>query len=812
MLANEIAGHFSPTGTALAEQQFSSERSEHDRVLSAQVRPDVLKPGCSLLDDVWEVRSAKPDGLGKRWLTLDFTVPIAPGPVALNDQGHVNDLLTAKLYTLHSYSGQLSWTSTTQGMYRSLTTLMDLVRWRLAEGLPLMSDLNSDWFETFTDKVRERGRWALLPHEERICSYLKSIEDGRETFPITFHPTKSRLAVNEVARKLGVSGRLQVPDREWSKILRCFREHHPDLYEETVRTRLTDPLSPIHEGDQGNSLTESQTFEILAPFERLWSLRNVMGHDPLGYRAFDGRTTRARLAKTIASTELERTLVPPPEQVCWLVDSSCRLIVHCNDTLKEAYRAVADAYILYPHRPGVHAGKNELYRNRRMYIQDALASAVETIAAKMANGPVGKTLSGLDPVYERRDSNRGKRKKYSIRDLLFKMLPAACAAVIAALTARRNSEICRLQHGCISYDANGDPNMSVWIAKTLRKEDSIPAPTMVVQAVNVLDWLTETQRSKTGNNWLFSFSDPAKIDQNVRFTMNEGLRMLSSFSGVPSLPDGTEWPWKAHQFRTFFGVTYFWRFDFPSLTALSDFFRHFNPTMTKSYVTRVVKGALLKLQEEKAANRRLKRRNASDEVSAAVSYASERAVDFERCRTDFMLRIAKAAADGTAPLSGRAGELWNRELLALMDQAAAYSHLATPAERAQRTLDELIADWVNGKTLEPHPAGHSFCKCGKSDADLATAACLQARKGIEEDFEPSRTIGPDYSYAADEVCSKCPHNVQRACANRSYWLAAIKESEISAKLAPSESQRKRATERANVLRAHSKRCFDGDDE
>jgi hypothetical protein len=672
-----------------------------------------------------------------------------------------------------------------------------------------MSDLSKGWFEEFVDNVRVRGRWGLLPHRERVLNYLEMIEDGREIFPID--RASPRLLGNEVARKLGVTFRLQIPEKEWRLVLERLKEVHPEVYQATVRRRSVDPLSVNYNDIQDGRLTVSQTVEVLAPFARLWSLRKSMAHDPIGFRPFDHQTSCFQLAEAIASKPLERTLVPPPEQVCWLVDGSCRLIMDCENLLKEAYRAVVDAYILFPSQSDSYRARKNNWLRRREYLNNSLASIVKSITSKLRyENEAGGESSILAEYSWQRSATRKHKCGFVVRDLLFKLLPAACAVVIAALTARRNSEIARLHHDCISIDENGDPNLSVWIAKTLRRLDSIPVPASVVSAVNVLTWLTEKQREATNAPWLFSFADPAADGRNVEFRMNDGLKMLAAFTGVPALPDGSTWDWKAHQFRTFFGVTYYWRFDFPSLTALSDFFRHFNPTMTRSYVTRIVKGTLTKLLEEKEATRRIKgkQRSTSDELSSAIRFADDRVSDFERCQTDFLTRVAKSVAEGKESLSGRGGEVWNRELSALVDKASTHVHLAASTEAADRTFNSLIAQWVQSKKLEPHPGGHSFCKCGTSESDLATAACLRMKKEHEEEtFDSARATGPDYAYAADLTCSHCPHNVQRSRANERYWVSAIAEAELASERGATEYQRRRAKERTEKLREHHRRCF-----
>jgi len=794
--------HLSPN--CVGEQH----RKEHDRVLSNFIRPCLLAPSSSLLDDCWKFRSDNPPGLGAQWVDIDFTLPIAPGPIALNDPRHINDLLTAKLFVLGGLSeGGNGWTTTAEGARRSFTSLLDVIRWRVANGIPRMDDLSRSWFEEFVDNVRDRGRWGLLPHRDRVLDYVKKLSDGEEVFPIDNRHGSPRLLANSVARKLGVSMRSQIPPKEWAYVLNAFKGEYPQIYHHTVKHRSGDPLDEGLINSVDGQLTVSQTAEILAPFDRLWTLRKLMQHDPIGFRPFDHHTSCFQLARAIAAKPLERTLVPPPEQMCWLVDSSCRLIMDCETLMRDAHRAVAEAYLLYPDQPGGYQIRERMRVRRREYLNDALSTIVDSIVKKMQKDKGDSAPCVLIPEYKwLRSFARKRQYGIVVRDLLFKILPAACAVVIAALTARRNSEISRLQYDCIFDDENGDPYLSVWIAKTLRRLDSIPIPASVVVAVNILKWLTVTQREATGTPWLFSFADPAAAGQRIRYRMNEGLNMLAAFAGVPPLSDGSTWVWKAHQFRSFFGVTYFWRFDFPSLTALSDFFGHYNPTMTRAYVTRVVKGALTQLMEEKEAAKRSKKRPIDDAISTAIRYADDRVSDFERCQADFLFRVAKSVAEGKETLTGRGGEIWSREIRAIVARASTHVHFSANADIADRTFDSLIAGWIEGKKLEPHPDGHSFCKCGAEESDLSVAACLR-EKSEHEGFDPAQEAGPDYAYAGDLICSDCSHNIQRARANERYWTSAIADAELVAERGGTAAQRQRAEERGKKLRAHVGRCF-----
>ena len=582
-------------------------REEHDRILSALVRPPILIGDGSICDDVWRLRPDGPRHLGKP--TIDFRVPIAPGPVLLTDPVNCHDLLTAKIYLCYNVDDEFeSWRNTARGLQQSWINLLNVIRWRVAHGLPRMSDLTQPWFELFVEEVKQGGRWQLLPHEERIKQYLTKIRDGHEVLPIVNREGRRTLAANEIARRLGVSARVQIPDPAWSLVLDHLMTVDPVAYRNTIRLRRTaSSVEPDQSG--GNGLTVSQTTGILQPFDRLWVLRDRLLHDPIAVRAFDHHTSCLNLAEAIASKNLERTRLPPAPQVCWLVDASLRLVLTCEPHLRRMQEVVVEGFHRYPR--DVTAGfsaRRSAKNSRDSYFRHHLPPLLRALAKSMNRSPTDD--APFLPTYTWDGMWAGGPKEgIDVRDLLFVLLPAACAVVIATLSARRKSEIEGLRHDCLIYDNYGDPFLSVWIQKTLRHLDKIPVPMSIVRTVEVLLRLSADSREERNEPWLFSFKDPGS-GENVNFSMGHALKALAAFVQVPPLPDGSKWDFRPHQFRGFFGVVYFWRFDYPSLTALTDFYGHFNPKATQGYVTRLVQGSLLRLQDERSAA--LKRLKAGD--------------------------------------------------------------------------------------------------------------------------------------------------------------------------------------------------------
>lgn len=786
-------------------------REAHDGILRDLDTPPFLVEGRRPVDDVYLIRTDDPRGRVRTLHTIDFRVPVLPGPVLLTDAGYEHDLLTAKLYVLHGLgTGRLDWTTSAYCMTTDWLALLNLIRWRIQQGLRRMEGLTRPWVELFIDHVRRGGRLGLLPHEERVAAYLAEVESGREVLPVV-NKGRRVLAVNEVARRLGVTTRHQIPIPAWQPVLDLLARLDPAAHRNTVRNAKRVTLLADAQGEPGGAgLIPQQVFEILQPLERLWSLREVMAHDPVPYRAFDQVTTCMGVAHGLSCKPVGRTPLPPVDQVCALVDGALRLVLACEAEAGKLQAVVEEGFRLHPRRglDAPWAERTRAKRERRAFWRERLPERLDAFGRAAFPDTAAPPLLA---TYHWRRQGRGELKPGTdARDLLFVLLPAACAVVVATFSARRNTEISSLREDSIVFDEHGNPCLTTWIEKTLRAVDRIPVPASVVRAVEVLRRLSLEARRARGEEWLFSLKDPGEAGASVDFDMSQSLKALAAFLGVPPLPDGSAWDFQPHQFRVFFGVVYYWVYDYPSLTALSSFFRHFDPTTTRGYVTQAVQGSFLRLVEERRAARRTRAGKAAangDETRRAVLAIKERGRDFEEVRQEFLLEVARGAADGDSPLRGFGGETWNRELAALVEGLSREVQIA-PAGVGEASLDVALRAWIKGRHLEPHPAGHSFCKCGPALPDLAAAACLAVKAASAGDgFDLALETGPDHAHAADETCAGCPHNVQRPVANRLYWEGRIAEADHAAAKAATDGQRRNAAARAARLRDHHARCF-----
>lgn len=159
---------------------------------------------------------------------------------------------------------------------------------------------------------------------------------------------------------------------------------------------------------------------------------------------------------------------------------------------------------------------------------------------------------------------------------LTRLLATACFIVIASLTARRKEELGQLVAGC--YDGGW---LSVYIEKTSQRMDSQPVPPLVGKAIEILEKISGEARELYKTDSIFVL-----LNKSTELIEYDPAQYLNRFYEITTKEKvGIEWRFSPHQFRRFFALIYYHRFDDAALGILSFHLRHFNIEMTKRYVT-----------------------------------------------------------------------------------------------------------------------------------------------------------------------------------------------------------------------------------
>lgn len=293
-------------------------------------------------------------------------------------------------------------------------------------------------------------------------------------------------------------------------------------------------------------------------------------------------------------------------------------------------------------------------------------------------------------------------------------LATACWIIIAAFTARRDEEIDDLREGCLRGDETSGWWMHVYIEKTLQRKEWIPVPRLVAKAIEVLSTISGSARRTTGTDRLFQWQSP-----DCEVTHFDVGRHLDDFAAAVRVPlhrphnaPPAQWHWHPHQFRRFFAVLYFYRFEGATIEALSHHLRHFSLEMTKRYVTQ------------------------DPEVAALWT-------DVE---WGYMGHVARTIVAGERTVSGAAGERLKKTAQRLLDMFRRKLQVAS-VDRVGASLALIMQR--QGLVLTPKP--WVTCSCPRTRDAAKTAGCRRQR-AIEAD-----AVGPDFAHAGPSVCPFCPH-------------------------------------------------------
>jgi integrase len=454
------------------------------------------------------------------------------------------------------------------------------------------------------------------------------------------------------------------------------------------------------------------------------------------------------LARAIENREQSRTPSAPAEQTCYLIDRAILWVLYYGEDIKRFVEAL-----------------NEVASNHRIRLQaDAVALVQESFKPKYS----GEGFPSAPwPVEGLRGPISADSKGLPLYTVMYGHLAVSCALIIAAFSARRKEEIVSLTDGCVS-EVDGDYLLEVWIEKTLRHQQKVPVPAIVARAVETLQWLSMTHRKRTKEKWLFGFDTLIPFrgkSRLVGFGFPQVLREFAEYVGVPALPDGTYWHFTPHQFRRFFSIVYFYRYRYPSLSALSEYLRHFNPDTTRQYISEVSQGSFARLSEESKVDQ--------DLWSVMQRDAQRNLDEISETSQEFKVEVLTEALNNPDKMRGFGGDKLRAELQKKLDEAENKFRIGSkPPDDPSRTLDEIIIAFANSCTIEPKGFGHSYCKCSTSQLDLEVAACVQ--EGQEGQDGKGPIVGPDNRFVADLTCSKCVHNVQLP-ENEVYWRDLIEK-------------------------------------
>lgn len=752
-------------------------QSRHDRIIGSLPHRYWLVEG-KFTDNVWVIRTDSGQ-VRKGKFKVRFDPIIAPCLRAHD----LEDIITAKLlvyYGLANGDGRYQTASTIPLLIRSY---FQFVRWRVSKGLYRNSDLTPDWINCLLQDLSLRGIVDLPPYGDRLTDLRKRISSGEYQVPFYVKGCRKVARVKDLCEAIGAPSAKALPRRIEVEIDQIILDQGMVASKRApLRRNSVETLDD--DNDDPAALSETRIITFLTPLQLLFVYREELTHDQISFSPFDGEKGTAYAAKGIARVDRKRSLTIPAYQGCFLVDKALTWITTYFVEIKDFLERLNSTI--------------EKYNGRWRPHEAAFLFHLREDNERYSDQP--GSWWPIHPTYfppQGSALNIGSQPP-SLRMVLFEFLASAAIIVIAAFAARRREEVDSLTDDCIKTD-DGEYWLECWISKNIQSTDRIPVPPSVFQAVEVLKWLSEKSRKLTSDRWICSFADVIEISGKQKKTFGyEVYRSLDRFAeyvGVPTI-GGERWVPKPTQYRRFFGMVYFHRFDFPSLIALSNFYRHYNPARTRGYILEISYGSSVRRAEEK--HERMSRKN--DRIER---FSKDRQDDFLKSGHEFRMKVIADAVTGEDYLRGFGGETIMSDFARASADFKNRIQIKPEDPLNPSHLNSLLREFTAEMWIEPHPAGHSFCKCTSKQIDLGAAACL--RKRHEIDPHASLPSGPDLAFATPDTCAGCVHNLQRAC-NSSWWQETLDHEEHQREHALTPFLREVAAARAEVASKLVQRC------
>ena len=596
-------------------QKYSSyfvELDEEERSQVGSYQPHFLDSAkCCYHDNVWFFR-----GASKEAHSVDFDVPIAPGK-KLTDYP---DLLTTLKITA-MLSGTIKTRSLggygPQNIIKFCHKIINLYRVIFyCFGIENLSSINPSISEKLKEELVKPVAERLDIHK-RLTDYFLILEE-EDVAKLKVDSGKNfDLDVLELAGALGVSSRLL--SKECIVSLTKFRRDNGFYVSSHLKKFLArehdEPTSSLSADAIRKELSALNkffslivAFEDIIPESQRLSNNFLQDVDPnkLGKRVGKSSQRTKNIPREIFFKLMDRAIRWVVDYADPLIEYRDKALEHYNDMCanesrggtaenRRHYAAKRMAQFFDDHPLKVFAGepgapypitsfdKNQIdsiLASKRTISDDQVQRALSLVA----DGATYKTAAdavGISKASLSRILNGGWRKPgFGLDKVLHCYLPTACLLVIYCFTARRQVEIESLEAGCCIETTEG-PYIRMYSAKVDQAFDYFPTTRLVKKAVSVLEKLSAPVRSGDSQGLLqvpslqgghYHFWQSGKINEFANMVEADGDKKNKCV-------------FSEHQFRRFFAMTYFFRYDAGDLPSLSWHMRHSDFEMTMKYLT-----------------------------------------------------------------------------------------------------------------------------------------------------------------------------------------------------------------------------------
>lgn len=328
-------------------------------------------------------------------------------------------------------------------------------------------------------------------------------------------------------------------------------------------------------------------------------------------------------------------------------------------------------------------------------------------------------------------------------------LPIACFVLCGIFTARRMAELVSLEY----ENLKGDAKTGHWYTSYVGKRamyNAFPCTWTVADSIRALAYLMELRGIDKDEPVFSAIRGTGRLGQRLR-------NGLARFGKLVQSEDGDGWQLAPHQFRKVFALIYRWRYDHPSLIALSVYFGHVNPKHIRPYIN----------------SNEWKR----DNLEAGKQFTLAKLRD---------IALSKVKSKG---IFGKTLERATVRALSQVELADENEQLAVLSQLIERRqLDLRAMPW-------------GYCGVRSVHSNLRRAACAS-----KEDIRSKATIDPEMSN--EDKCAGCLF----FCTDKSrrlHWVSKSERLRIAVDSAPNNSMAKRVMQqRLHRLESFTRNNFD----
>lgn len=619
------------------------------------------------------------------------------------------------------------------------------VRWRLSLGLANNELIEKQHFEQYCDSL-SGDLLDTIPIYERLDTVFSEIQAGIVDFNDFYKPAEKnkRQIFNWelLADLLGVT-KVSISTSRPFVVELCDRISSLD---HEIGAEILNSLSRSGPERAREDYSES----VVHKFMLFWNILHkitVAGLLPRGgltFNPFEKLSVKQTLLR-IKSRPQSRTPTLAPEDFVRLLQTACKWAFEYGDYILEA------------------AESRRAYADRNWYKRAKdFSEYFDRIrppgAPKLHHG---WTISKTDLVL--------KSERLQLVDAV-KHLLTSCAIIIGCFSARRGGEISMLLSDCI-MQVGSQYQLQVYIEKTLQRIDKVPVPKMVAAAVDVLKRATG---QLDGSNPPGSLFHVLKQDQAVFFEFTACLKAFTIYNEMPPPAGETEWTFTSHQLRRGAAIYFYYGNDWRDFNNVAHLLRHFDPEMSRIYLTEAVAGAIIDLEDELRARSRVAKIKNKKALKAWVVQVQEQLANLRALSSEteevrvgaYIYRMLNKHGDGLDDAIGHGVKRLRMDLEAMIEAAAADVRVTSGSNDDGIFMEALVARvrrQAANSFLEPVPGGVAHCTANlKGGDDLTLAECNKLAAAGRPPWETendSRCSKVDLAFSGAYPCLNCIYGV-----------------------------------------------------